>query len=704
MVSTLSKPAPPATQKPVEASSKSAVIHLAALLALIATWLCVRTLFWGHASPALKVDALNPFLTYFSGTVDTARQRHAHQEALVFIAGVVLLAPLLSRLAGNFVKEKQQLWINRLIGVVLSIFFFMSVFWWGSRSTVLTLGILAVPLMYVYRRSLDSIRARNEFKFAAWALLAIALLPGFFARYDLSGSTQWGIELVQTHYALVVGHGDRLAAGQRLFEQVIPGYGVLLPVILGGWQKHIRPIDLGGYVSIIRWVQVAFLVMMAVLFRKYSHGWKFAALIALAFVVPWYHFNQTGLSFPNHTPWRLLGQPVGLLALFMIRRASLPRAAYWLGVTIGTLLLLNFETGMCMTIGIFVFGWFRYRVCDIKNLGTVLKAAPLLALGTLTTLALFMIGSRLWLGYWPNLAYLTAMWQAATFVASTGYSGVQGAFNPLAAVIFGHSAYVLMATAITAGDRLGFKQSFRAAVAAVILIWFAYYANRAESWNLVTLYGLYGFFFIDVLQALTLRFRKGRPITSHQLVAALIVAVVLVPEMFHTFFNIALPNYRWGLEVMRRGAQSQPAKVVSGVYLPADIAAELEEKSAFIKEASRQGPAMYFTVNSFLIPKLSGVQPPFPFSDTFAEVVTKKDYATLISMVLTKNPEHIYFDALDCKLLGGKGWRLYYQQLRKDLSSNYAMEREEAGWEIWRRKPEAGAHDDDLSAQLQSAS
>jgi hypothetical protein len=170
------------------------------------------------------------------------------------------------------------------------------------------------------------------------------------------------------------------------------------------------------------------------------------------------------------------------------------------------------------------------------------------------------------------------------------------------------------------------------------------------------------------------------------MVAAAIVAVVLVPEIFHTFFNIALPNYRWGLEVLRKGAANKPAKLVSGVYLPADVAAELEQKAAFIKSASKNGPAMYFTASSFLIPKLSGVYPPLPFSDTFTEVVTKQDYSKLLSLIAQQHPEYIYFDAPDCKLKGGQGWKLYYAQLQQDLSANYERQTESNGWEIWGRK------------------
>jgi hypothetical protein len=402
--------------------------------------------------------------------------------------------------------------------------------------------------------------------------------------------------------------------------------------------------------------------------------------------VPWFHFNQTGLSFPNHTTWRLLGQPVALLALFLVRRSCLKTASFVGGLACGTAILLNLETGICMTAAFLAYLWFRYGLFRKANLGSVFTAAAFVALGVVSTFSAFLLGARLLLGYWPNVACVPVLWKAVSLVSSTGYSGMKGAFHPLAALLFGHAAYVLIATAMLARENLGFKQAFRAAVATAIVLWFAYYANRAEPWNLASYYGLYGFFLIDLLQMLILRFRRGTSAIPHQLVAASVVALVIVPEMAYTFRSIFLPNYVLGLRVIAEGPVNKPARVVSGVYLEDDVARELETKAAFIKQASKDRPAMYFTANSFLIPKLSGVLPPVPFADTFTEVITKNDYAKLLSVVEQQSPDYIYFDAPGCKLIGLKGWQLYYDQLRRDLSTHYEKESETDGWEAWRRK------------------
>lgn len=667
-------------------SCRGDVLALAALLALVAACICLWALFSDETPPPLRAEALNPFVLEFGGQVDTTPQRRGHRQAVILIAALVVLAPLLRKLAGSALMKGGRPWANRILCLALAWFFFASFFWNSGRLPMLAVGLATLPLVYLYRRGLSGTVARREFAIAAVAVLALALIPGFFVPYDLTGHTLWTLEQVQAHYAMVVAQGDRLAAGQRLFEELVPYYSILLPVVLGGWAQHVSAIDFGGYVNIIRWTQVAYLIAFAVLYGKYAHGWKLATLLAVAFLVPWFHFNQTGLSFPNHTTWRLLGQPVALLALFAIRGSPLTTASYVIGLASGAAILLNLETGVCMTVALLAYLWFRYGLAPVSKLGSLLAAAALVSLGVVSTFSAFLLGAHLVLGYWPNVACFPVLWKAVFLVSSTGYSGMKGAFHPLAALLFGHAAYVLIATAMLARENLGFKQAFRAAVATAIVLWFAYYANRAEAWNLATYYGLYGFFLIDLVQMLTLRLCHGTGAIPHQLVAATVIALVILPEMAYTFRSIFLPNYVLGLRVMTEGPVNKPARLVSGVYLEDDVARELETKAAFIKKVSKDRPAMYFTANSFLIPKLSGVLPPVPFADTFTEVVTKNDYAKLLSVVEQQSPDYIYFDSPGCKLIGLKGWQLYYNQLRRDLSYYYQKQTEKDGWEIWRRK------------------
>jgi hypothetical protein len=706
MVSTLTKeqPSGPKQCTPLQAERgarpglKSGGLALASLLALVVTYLCLRVQFFAQTTRPLNLGWLNPFLSDFFGSVDTSRYQAAYLQSVAVLAILVITGPVLGRLASVAVPADMQSWRGRSAGVawflltraaaLLPVWFFVESFFWWSRGRMpyLLLSLLALPLLYLFRRGLTSDRAGKEYRFAACLFLVLALLPGLFSPFDLSGRTVWGLEMVQAHYALTAGHSDRLAAGLRLFHDVSPAYGLLWPVILSAWQQHVSPISFAGDITMIRCLEAAFLLAAAFLFVKYARGWKLASFLALVFLVPWCHINQVSMSFPSHTAWCLIGQPLALVGLFLLRGASLEKTAYVLGITSLVLLLLNPETGLAGTAALVVYLWFRYGLADLRNFGALPRTACFFVLGAATALSIFMLGCRLGLGYWPDTTQLAAAFKTLPLVAKTGYPGTKFEFQPVPAVIFGHAAFVLIATALFARSRLGFKQSFRAAVACFIIVTFATYAKGSESWNLTSCYFLYAFLFMDLVRAVLDRFRKGKPTTPQQLVAAATLALVLLPELAFNLRNVFVPQALQGIQVMRSGAVIKPARLVSGVYLADSEARELTDKAAFIRQASGGRPAVYFTANSFFIPKLSGVQLAVPFADTYAGVVTRDDYGKLISVVKASRPERIYFDASDCKLAGGPPWRGYYKQVRGDLSDIYEKEAEANGWEIWKLK------------------
>lgn len=697
----LNQSVPPQAERPDRAGSKSAVLALAYLLTLLVTYLCLRVQFFAQTTRPLNLGWLNPSLTDFFGGVDTSRYQAAYLQSIVVLTVLVIAGPVLARLARAIVPADRQTWWGRAAGVIwflitrgaalLPVWFFVESFFWWSRGRMpyLLLSLVALPLLYLFRRGLESESAGREYRFAAVLLLAVALLPGLFSHFDLSGKTVWGLEMVQAHYALMAGQGDRLAAGLRLFHDVSPAYGVLLPVILGAWQQHIHPVSFGGYITIIRCLQAAFLLPAAFLFVKYARGWKLASFSALLFLVPWCHTGAVGINFPSHTAWCLIGQPLVLVLLCLIRRASLDKAAYVAGVMSLALLLLSPEQGLAGTAALAVYLCFRYGLSNLRNFGALCRAACFFVLGAATSLSIFMLGCRLGLGYWPELTRLIAALQVPPLVPKTGYPGPKFDFQPVPAVIFGQATFVLLSTALFARSRLGFKQSFRAAIACFIIVVFATYAKGSESWNLTSCYFLYAFFFMDLIRAVMARFLKGKPTTPQQLLAAATLALVLVPELVFNFRNVFVPQSLQGVQVMRSGAVIKPARLVSGVYLAADQAAELTDKAAYLKQATQGRPAVYFTANPFFVSKLSGVQLALPFADTYAGVVTRDDYAKLISLVKARRPQRIYFDAPACKLRGGAGWRRQYEEIRADLRQLYEKGGEARGWEIWRLKGSA---------------
>jgi hypothetical protein len=664
--------------------NNSNLLWLAFFFAYFVSTVCLALVFFSPGGGAIDASQLNPYIVHFGEGVNTALQRKGHLISVVLCAVFVLLAALLRPISNLAMFQSNKIWLVRIFGFALAAYFYFTCYWWWQELSSLIVGLIGLLLIVLYRNQLKSGRALHEYKFVLLALLLIFSLPGLFAPLDLSAHSIDDFIRIQAHYNHVVVQGDRLAVGHKLFADVIPEYGAFLPVLSGGWQKYIGAYDLGAYVAQIRILQFVFLILAWFLYSRYSFGLKLGSCLATAFLIPWYHFNQLGLYYPNNSAWRSIGLPIGLIVLYQLRGAKLNKAAFSIGAVSCFLMLLNFELGLATSLGMFAYLYFRYQLLSLKSFGDLFKAAVLLALGFISGLAAFSVLSLLLLGYVPNYALCQAVWQTAMLVASTGYSGIKGSFNPVAGLIFFHAVFVLFSTAFKANCPLSFRRSFKAAVAVIIVIWFAYYANRAHPWNLVTFYFLYGFFLIDLVQDFLHKTSKSLPLNIFAISGACALGLILLPQIASSY-TFMMPYYVNGLSVMLRGPAKKPARKVCGVYMQSSVADELEAKAKFIKEkkARTATAPMFFTDNAFFIPKLANSYSPLPFRDTFAEVLTKKDYARLLDAVIASKAPYIYFDSASSKVSGSKGWKDYYAQLRQDLSSHYTKIGEESGWEIW---------------------
>ncbi|MBI4533599.1 MAG: hypothetical protein HY711_06595 [Candidatus Melainabacteria bacterium] len=671
-------------EDPVKKNSN--VKLLAAACAGLVSILCFRVLFFSPTVHPMKVGDLNTFLFAWTSAIDTSGQRRGHLLALGATALLVLGASLLHKIATSNLFMRTSVWVARALALIMVLFFLSSYFWWWQETMSLLIGVIATALIYLYARHLESARAKPEYLFATVALLVVLLVPGFFAPLDLSADSPEDLMRVQAHYTLVVSHGERLGAGHVLTQDVKPLYGLVMPLITGAWQKYFGIIDFGTDVQIIRIMQIVFLLMAAFLFQHWSKGSRFAPFIALAFIAPWYHFNQLGFHFPNNTPWRALGLPLGLLVLTMVHKENLARLSFLLGLTGGFLMLLNFETGAPVAVGLLAYLYFRHDLFGSGFLKRLPLTVALFGLGVIAADLSFCLVYKMVFGMFPGWDHLYTLAGCATFIGSTGLSGWKGSFNPAAALIFTHAAFVLLYTAFSAQGTISHKQSYRACVASTILVWFAYYANRPHPWNLVTFYFLYGFFLIDILREFCHIARKRKAVLGPQLAIAAALGLIVFPQLASAY-QTTLPHYLNGWHVMRHGAIKKPAKLVSGVYLSADVADELFQKTEFLKGKSHGEPVIYFTANSFILPKLTGIYPPLPVGDTFTEVYTKKAYKELISRVLQLKPKSVYFDDPATITSGDKAWHDYYNQVRKDLSSAYQKAATKQGWEIWDRIP-----------------
>src|SRR5581483_1691513 len=107
------------------------------------------------------------------------------------------------------------------------------------------------------------------------------------------------------------------------------------------------------------------------------------------------------------------------------------------------------------------------------------------------------------LGYWPDLTRVHLLFANLIVWASTGVGGAPyttAQWGPLPFVLFFHAAFVLLVTAFKKRSDIGHKEAIRAAAAAMLMVWFAYYFNRPHPWHLCSFFFLYAFLAYDLLR------------------------------------------------------------------------------------------------------------------------------------------------------------------------------------------------------------
>ena len=278
----------------------------------------------------------------------------------------------------------------------------------------------------------------------------------------------------------------------------------------------------------------------------------------------------------------------------------------------------------------------------------------------------------------------------AIIAFAQGHSGLKASFDPLALLIVGHATYIILWSASAGRQQLSFRQSFRAALATMIVVWFAYYANRPQAVNLWTFVYLYSFIAMDLFCFLHHRLGPWRRLGPSVVFACVVMGTIVIPHL--VYYN-RLPFKTMSSEIGRIGTDPVASGAVrtSGVYLSKEVADELARKASFLREKNSQaqsgasGP-LYLSASSYLISTLSGVYSPLPVVDGFTTIFTQRDYQALVDAIVTANRKEIYFDAADNIVAGNENYRRYFRKLQEDLAPFYEVSRAEMGWQVLQRR------------------
>ena len=504
------------------------------------------------------------------------RQQFAQKILLITVAVAALLSPLLARclpagsaLVRGFARLRGGLPAWAVAGCGAAVYF-LSYARVGRDQYLAGIALgLAMVCQPRLLRAVASMRAR-WWHVLTGLLLAWYLVPGLCSHII---APDYGQEL-DRHLLAFFAPAGQLYDGVNVRE--IPfRYGAVLPTILAQAQNVFGRFDAGDYARAGQVGSVVFLVLFVAAYRLWSRRPLFLFL-AVATTAPWVSTLQHSVLVPTSGPLRFLGFPLALLTMLLLqnRKGRLPTLV--LGAMSALCLAYNMETGVAIVGGGLVFT----TLSGAGRLRDIFARLSLFKLGFLAALGLLAAGFAALYGLPPvrNLLFNILRFSGEDF-------GLAMFFSPLALLILVYAAAT--ATRLCSawfGGRLAPRDPFRLALAAMLLLWSAYYFNRPHQWNLWSYSCLFAFYYPELLRLRTALSQAGKKQTKPVWLRrvswpAILFSLVIFPHVVNINLNEAKNVLRKTAPLSRPvDARFTPA---SGVFVPVDMAAALHAKADF---------------------------------------------------------------------------------------------------------------------------
>ena len=520
----------------------------------------------------------------------------------------------------------------------------------------------------------------------------LLMVPGFLQPPDLSNRSQTDLTLIEMHYRLFFGSGDRLASGLALFQEVYPRYGLIQPLFFSIVEKKFVNLSFGNYYNIIQISQVIFCIMAFIGYWMWNRKNILHTMISMMLLVPWIYCTHQATLYPNQSALRFIGFPIMILFLYWMREKTLKIAIVFLGFCASFLILLNPETGIAVSAGYFVFLISRL---NNKNMPDILKLSALYFLCILIFFAIFVFVTYSTIQILPIPSDFNKFSKYLYFF-SKGYGGLKLQLSePIAWVIIVHSIYLIIYFGVKfSNNKMSIENSFKYALATTILVWFSYYVNRPAKWNLWSILFLYGFFlpeYIDkrVLKLSFSRRKKRLSISDNRFYHTMAISKTMVFTFIIIPF-ILVQNINAFVNVKNRVKfctfSTIPGKNVSGALLSDGIALAIEDKARYLADIHTVNNTIYFTANSFFIPKLTGMNPRLPVSEVFLETINQNDLEELIKYIKDRDPRFLCFDDPNGAFHGDAYVMRLYERVKTPLASYYKSPVNLNGWQVYEKK------------------
>src|SRR5262249_9002782 len=154
----------------------------------------------------------------------------------------------------------------------------------------------------------------------------------------------------------------------------------------------------------------------------------------------------------------------------------------------GGALLQCWDIGVALCAGLVASLYFRSaRPGRILPFFTLLDSYARFGVGLMVVVGGFLGFTLLAFGHVPSRQGVADFLHVMTVATASGHGGARlSRFEPFALLILGHAVAALVHTALILRSRpLTFQTRMRGSVAAMLLVWFAYFANRPDPEYLV---------------------------------------------------------------------------------------------------------------------------------------------------------------------------------------------------------------------------
>lgn len=524
---------------------------------------------------------------------------------------------------------------------------------------------------------------------------AVLIVPGLLVRQiPIMEVDPVAFVQFEAHLLWMLLRGSALAAGHNFFGELPMGYGLLMPSIMSVADLRSGGLSIATQLRIVQACQALFVVTAVAAYMAYRRRNYLGVLVALLLAGPYWATAGLGIWHPNQTGFRSLGFPAGMLVLMLAARLRPQAAAWCLGAAAGVALLMNFETAVAVMAGFVVFLAVRTR-----SLPWALYARSVVAV--IVVFVAYLVTYRLALGRLPfntnaiDIFFMVNRFSGGGFGGRLFVAGHEGSgyyVVPFALLMFAHAVYAVMRgfRALGSGP-LPLHLALRTSVAVTLLVWFAYYFNAPNWWQMWTHLFLYGFLVVDVIDRRLFGIGIRRAAAGATGFLRRRVAPAGLVLLF--FFSVMVPHtnrhlLKYSVDFMYPlwvpGARE--VSVLSGVLLSADKADALARKAARLKQlhAETKGSLVYLTFNMTFMPHLTGLYQAPPFRDVFTEMPGDIAFEEAMQDLARRRPAVILIDAPSGPLALYGARKDYQDRLRRALQDFYWPAGIEEGWQVWR--------------------